>query len=128
MQMLPALWIIGLSALFHTSDGKYVPNRQANAQFEKKHNACDQCSSIEDFGSFRHLPQERHYASHIYILFNICHIHHRYIYYSYIAGTLSSILVLSVIDYMCRQCYVWQIKIFEIWNDVWSKSLLKQLF
>lgn len=72
MQMLPVLWIIGLSALFHTSDGKYVPNRQANAQFEKKHNACDQSSSIEDFGSFRHLPQERHYASHIYILFNIC--------------------------------------------------------
>lgn len=29
-------------------------------------------ASIEDFGSFRHLPQETHYASHIYILFNIC--------------------------------------------------------
>lgn len=72
MQMLPVLWIIGLSALFHTSDGKYVPNRQANAQFEKRHNACDQSSSIEYFGSFRHLPQERHYAPHIYILFNIC--------------------------------------------------------
>lgn len=26
----------------------------------------------KDFGSFRHLPQERHYASRIYILFNIC--------------------------------------------------------
>lgn len=64
MQMLPTLWIIGLCALFHTSDGKYVPSRRANAQFEQGHNARDQSSSIDDFGSFRHLPQERHYAPH----------------------------------------------------------------
>lgn len=29
-------------------------------------------AAMEDFGSFRHLPQERHYPSRIYILFNIC--------------------------------------------------------
>lgn len=68
MQMLPALWIIGLSALFHTSDGKYVPKTQANAQFEKRHNACDQ----KTLGHFAIPRRKRHYASHIYILFNIC--------------------------------------------------------
>lgn len=29
-------------------------------------------AALEDFGSFRHLPQETHYPSRIYILFNIC--------------------------------------------------------
>lgn len=42
------------------------------AQFEQGNNSCDHSSSNADFGSFLHLPQKRHYASHIYIPCNIC--------------------------------------------------------
>ncbi len=35
-------------------------------------NSCDHSSSNTVFGSFLHLPQKRHYASHIYIPCNIC--------------------------------------------------------
>lgn len=63
MQMWPALWIIALSALFHTSDGEMCTGQTRKCALgEGRRNARDQ-SGIEDFGSFRHLPQERHYAS-----------------------------------------------------------------
>lgn len=42
------------------------------AQFEQGNNSCDHSSSNTYFGSFLHLPQKRHYASHIYIPCNIC--------------------------------------------------------
>ena len=71
MQMLSTLWIIGLSALFHTSDvGRYVPNR---------HSLRSNIMHVISVAGSRRLwvispsPAGKHITpSHIYILFSIC--------------------------------------------------------
>lgn len=70
--MLPALWIIGLSALFHTSMGNMFQTDRRMHSLRRTIMHVISVAVSKTLGHFSISRRKTHYASHIYILFNIC--------------------------------------------------------